>query len=491
MKFGFSDKQLKEIKNIFASYEEIEEAILFGSRAIDTFKEASDVDIAIKGKKVNSLLTAKLKDHFAEETYLPFCFDIVAFNTISSEELKKHINTKGKVIYRKSKSEWKDVMLQDVVSILGDGLHGTPKYDDNGEYYFINGNNLCNGKIVFKENTGRTIEEEYEKYKKDLNDRTILVSINGTLGNVALYNNEKCFLGKSACYFNVLAEVDKLFIKYVITDKNFQEYIINFANGTTIKNVSLKTMREYPFLLPPLPEQKAIAGVLSSLDDKIDLLHRQNKTLEAMAETLFRQWFVEEAQEDWEEKQLSFFGEIICGKTPSKKIHSYFNGKIPFIKIPDMHGNIFLFETADSLTEEGKQSQANKTLPPKSICVSCIATVGLVSINAKESQTNQQINSIIPQKDYYRYFLYLTMKSYYDLLHSMASGGTATLNLNTGNFSKIPVQYPGDNVLVAFQREVEPCFDKIFINQIQICTLEKLRDTLLPKLINGEVRVAV
>lgn len=156
-----------------------------------------------------------------------------------------------------------------------------------------------------------------------------------------------------------------------------------------------------------------------------------------------------------------------------------------------MHENIFLFETTDSLTEEGKQSQSNKTIPPKSICVSCIATVGLVSMNAKESQTNQQINSIIPQKECYRYFLYLTMKSSYELLHSMASGGTATPNLNTGNFSTIPVHYPGDKFLVAFQREVESYFDKIFINQVQIRTLEKLRDTLLPKLMSGEVKTTV
>ncbi len=156
-----------------------------------------------------------------------------------------------------------------------------------------------------------------------------------------------------------------------------------------------------------------------------------------------------------------------------------------------MHGNIFIFETTDSLSEEGKLSQSNKTLAPKSICVSCIATVGLVSMNAKESQTNQQINSIIPQKDYYRYFLYLTMKSYNDLLHSMASGGTATLNLNTGNFSKIPVPYPGNKFLVDFQVQIEPFFDKIFTNQSQIRTLEKLRDTLLPKLMSGEVRVKI
>ena len=93
-------------------------------------------------------------------------------------------------------SEWKEVKLQDVVSILGDGLHGTPKYDNNGEYYFINGNNLCDGRIILKETTKRTSKEEFEKYKKELNDRTVLVSINGTLGNVALYNNEMCFLSK-------------------------------------------------------------------------------------------------------------------------------------------------------------------------------------------------------------------------------------------------------------------------------------------------------
>jgi type I restriction enzyme S subunit len=135
-----------------------------------------------------------------------------------------------------------------------------------------------------------------------------------------------------------------------------------------------------------------------------------------MAETLFRQWFVEEAGEDWEEVPLSYFGKIICGKTPSKKKPEFYNGDIPFIKIPDMHRNTYIFHTADTLTMEGSNSQKNKLLPPESICVSCIATVGLVSMNIVESQTNQQINSIIPSKDVYRYFLYLYMKASYGFL---------------------------------------------------------------------------
>jgi type I restriction enzyme S subunit len=149
----------------------------------------------------------------------------------------------------------------------------------------------------------------------------------------------------------------------------------------------------------------------------------------------------------------------------------------------------FVFDSEDSLTEEGLNSQQNKTIPSKSICVSCIATVGLVIMNAKISQTNQQINSIIPAKEIYRYFIYLIMLSMKDDLLSLASGGTATDNLNTGNFSKIPIQMPSDNVLKGFHETVNPLFEKIYKNQTQILTLNAMRDNLLPKLMSGEVRI--
>ena len=191
-------------------------------------------------------------------------------------------------------NNWRKVTLREVVTILGDGLHGTPKFSDDGDYYFINGNNLINGKIVVKSDTKRTTEEEYKKYKKHLNDRTILVSINGTLGNVALYNNEKCILGKSACYFNVKEEYAKMYIRYTLSDKKFQQHIFNYADGTTIKNVSLKTMREYSFMIPEnIDEQKRIADVLSALDDKIEINNKINDNLEKQAQAIFKQWFVD------------------------------------------------------------------------------------------------------------------------------------------------------------------------------------------------------
>lgn len=165
---------------------------------------------------------------------------------------------------------WEIKKLNDVVSVLGDGLHGTPKYADNGDYFFINGNNLCDGKIVIKENTKRVSKEEYEKYKKPLNQNTILVSINGTLGNIAFYNNEKVILGKSACYFNVLETIDKNYLRILLSGLYFLNYASNTATGSTIQNVSLKAMREFELPLPPLPEQVAIVNKIEELFSELE-----------------------------------------------------------------------------------------------------------------------------------------------------------------------------------------------------------------------------
>lgn len=396
--------------------------------------------------------------------------------------------------YGKVPGHWKIETIGAISEKVTDGSHFSPKPCSTGKYMCsvkdmtYDRFDFSSCKLISHDDFKKLTSQGCAPQKND-----ILISKDGAncLDLIFVFNQEEdLVLLSSIAIVRLLSNNDSKFIRYFLLSPACQYTMRNnFVTGSAIPRVVLKDFKKVPILLPPLPEQRAIVSVLSSLDDKIDLLHRQNKTLEAMTETLFRQWFVEEADDGWEEKPLSFYGDIVCGKTPSKKIQSYFNGEIPFIKIPDMHSEIFLFGTTDSLTEEGKLSQSNKTLPPMSICVSCIATVGLVSINAKESQTNQQINSIIPNKEFYRYFLYLTMKAYYDLLHSMASGGTATLNLNTSDFSKISVQYPGDILLTNFHKEIESLFDKIFLNQSQIHTLEKLRDTLLPKLMSGEMRV--
>ena len=190
---------------------------------------------------------------------------------------------------------WEEKTLKELTTHLGDGLHGTPKYTLEGDYYFINGNNLTDGVIEFKSSTKRVSFEEYNKHKKNLTDRTILVSINGTLGNVAFYNNEKIILGKSACYFNMKEGVDKNYIKYVLSSPYFLQYAHKEATGATIKNVSLKTMREFIVPLPSLKQQKVIVDKLEALSaetQKLESIYQQKiNDLEELKKSVLQKAF--------------------------------------------------------------------------------------------------------------------------------------------------------------------------------------------------------
>ena len=196
-----------------------------------------------------------------------------------------------------------------------------------------------------------------------------------------------------------------------------------------------------------------------------------------------------EIPEGWEIAKISDFGKVVCGKTPLKKNKEFYNGAIPFIKIPDTHGKIFITNTLENLSQAGHKSQQNKLLPAGSIGVSCIATVGQVFITTEPSHTNQQINSIILYKQKYSYYLFFKFKGMKDIFHDYASGGSATLNMNTSTFSGIFIEKPPVDLTFQFHSALAPLMDRILNNQKESETLESLRDALLPKLLSGELCV--
>lgn len=234
-------------------------------------------------------------------------------------------------------------------------------------------------------------------------------------------------------------------------------------------------------------EQQAAINAISGAGDVVP-----TEQLQTLAD-LFPNQLVEselgEIPEGWKVKTLTEFGSVVCGKTPSKKKEEYFGGDIPFIKIPDMHGGAFATSYTEYLSIEGANSQNKKQIPAGAVCVSCIATVGKVLITHRESHTNQQINSIVPQEQFLTEYLYFQMLNQNKLLHDLASGGSATLNLNTGNFSKIELLSPSDKVLKAYHHTVSPLFFKMLQNSLESEMLENLRDTLLPKLLSGEINL--
>lgn len=167
-----------------------------------------------------------------------------------------------------SKQGWKTKTLSECSTIIGDGIHGTPSYSSDGEYYFINGNNLNTDKIEIKDATKKVHVKEFNKYKVELNENTVFVSINGTLGKTAFYNNEPIILGKSACYINVKEILSKELLRYIFISDMFLFYAHKNATGATIKNLGLKAMRLLPINLPPIIEQSQIVEKLNALSER-------------------------------------------------------------------------------------------------------------------------------------------------------------------------------------------------------------------------------
>ena len=381
--------------------------------------------------------------------------------------------------------EWKEVTLGEVSSKIGDGLHGTPKYDDEGSYYFINGNNLNCGKIIIKDDTKRVGIEEFVKNQKELNEQTILVSINGTIGNVAKYNNEPCILGKSACYINVIKEVDKEFIYYILTSANFKRNITNEATGTTIKNVSLKQMREYKFNIPcNISDQRCIASILSSLDRKIELNNKINADLEEMAQAIFKNWFV-----DFEPFKDGKFVDSELGMIPEGwKVGTL--GELCNFK----RGKNLLTKNA---IDEGVPVVAGGLEPS---CYHNVANTGAPVITVSGSGANAGFMrmyhvpvwtsdcSFIDISCENFYFVYCFLKVNSKLLKH-AQTGAVQPHVKPSDIHDFELVIPDKESIYDFQDKVKPFFDKIASIQKENSRLSLLRDTLLPRLMSGDLEV--
>ena len=386
-------------------------------------------------------------------------------------------------------SEWKETTLEDCTSLLGDGLHGTPQYTQNGEYAFVNGNNLVNGRIIIKSDTKRVNRTQFEKYKKELCDRTIMVSINGTLGNVALYNGEKIILGKSACYFNVLESVDKDFIRYVVSSPSFRTYLETNATGTTIKNISLKQMRDYSFYIPGYETQKRISGILRFIDDRISLNTAINENLELQAQAIFKSWFVDfepfggVMPEDWRTGSLS----EICGYSKDK------------VNIEDL--TLDTYYSTENMQPNRQGAVQATALPTIKQTIACKKGDVLIS-NIRpyfkkiiycfaDCGCSTDVLCFVPNKSEYSAFLYCAL--YSDKFFDYMVAGSKGTKMPRGDKQQImmyPICIPSTEYVEQFSKIVAPMLETVYTNRLEANDLAILRDTLLPKLMKGEIDVS-
>ncbi|ASB73635.1 TPA: restriction endonuclease subunit S [Enterobacter hormaechei subsp. hoffmannii] len=323
----------------------------------------------------------------------------------------------------------------------------------------------------------------------EVND--VVLTTEAPLGEVALIKNKNVALAQRIItlrgYKNIL---DNKFLKYWLQSEQGQYELESRASGTTVFGIKSSILKKIPISLPPYNEQVAISSVLYSIDEKIDLLHRQNKTLESMAETLFRQWFDVDSNEKWQEKNVLDIFTLVGGGTPKTSVAEYWTDEIPWISGGDISSahQGYLYRTEKSISLAGLQNSSAKLLPKNSTVISARGTVGKYALLARDMAFSQSNYGIVSKIGSYPFFIYLLVGFIVDDLLAAAYGSVFD-TITTRTFESVNLKFPSLNSIEKFNKEVASLFNKKEINTSQIKILEKLRDTLLPKLMSGEVRV--
>ncbi|MCR0559289.1 restriction endonuclease subunit S [[Clostridium] innocuum] len=318
-----------------------------------------------------------------------------------------------------------------------------------------------------------------------------VTSRNGEMISIAFLDGDDCIISSSYTVFRVTKEneLDPEYLMLWFSRPEFDRYVRYKSHGSVreIFDWSELCMVELP--VPDIEEQRNIVKAYKTITDRIALKQKINDNLEAMALTIYKSFFVDfepfdfSQPDDWKEVMVDdIAAEVICGKTPPTSDSANYGGSVPFITIPDMHGSVYTTTTERFLSDKGVATQANKTLPENSICVSCIASVGLVCLTAEPSQTNQQINSIICKNGISPFYVYIKMTTLTEYLKQLGAGGSTTLNVNKTLFGQIPILLPDETVMKEFHGKVEPLFSAIRANQYEMQRLESLKSLFLTQI---------
>lgn len=385
--------------------------------------------------------------------------------------------------------------ISDFLENYGDGIHGTPNYDENGTVYFINGNNLVNGKIQINANTLKITEEEANKIKRDLNEKTLLLSINGTLGNIALYNHEKISLGKSACFLNVKEEKDKIFLKYVLSTKEFKKYMQLVATGSTIKNLAPSQVANYEFELKDNVDKYKVSNLLSSIDNKIENNNKINAELESLAKTIYDYWFLQFEFPNEEGKPYkSSGGKMVWNKELKreipegwavKKLNSIANLYQPEILPSNLmkeDGKYFVYG-ANGIV--GRYNKFNHEHPEIAICCRGASCGNYLMTLPKSWITGNSMVVTPKDSSVTKEYLYHSLR-YIDIKRYVT--GSAQPQITRSNLDGIKVVIPPFKSLEHFSNKAEKIRNELIKNINENNELSSLRDFLLPMLMNGQVQ---
>ncbi|WP_068722361.1 restriction endonuclease subunit S [Tepidibacillus decaturensis] len=408
-------------------------------------------------------------------------------------------------------SEWRKTKVDEVAEAIFSG--GTPntKIEEywNGEYNWLSSGETRNAYIKQTEKTITSEGVNNSSTRLALKDDVVIASAGQgyTRGQVS-YCMIDTYINQSI--IAIRAKKDELLPKYLFFNlRNRYEELRQISDGNSIRgSITTKHIKALDIFIPPLPEQKAIAATLSALDDMIELNNQINKTLEEMAQALFKSWFVdfepfkdgefEESElglipKGWRVGTLSSIGDIIGGGTPSKSKPEYYaDSGIPWITPKDlsMNKNKYISRGQFDISELGLRESSAKLMPKGTVLFSSRAPIGYIAIAKNAVTTNQGFKSIVPFNNISSEYVYLLLKNNIGEIESRASGSTFK-EISGGEMKKVPIILPPMDVINQFN-EIATTLGKVqALLEDENNILSSIRDTLLPKLMSGEIRVPV
>lgn len=399
--------------------------------------------------------------------------------------------------------EWKTYRLGEICDVR-DGTHDSPKQSLTGKPLVTSKN--IKGGIINLSSTYLISNEDYQSINKRscVHQWDILFSMIGTVGELAIVKNEPQFAIKNIGLFKMNGDqLLSYWIYYYLHSYNAQEDILKNIKGSTQQYIALKDLRLLPIALPPIEIRQRIVEILKSFDDKIELNRRINANLETQAQALFRSWFVDfepfrdgpfvdsefgKIPQGWKVGNYTDIVEIKGGGTPKTGIQEYWNGTIPFFSPKDVGASCFVLDTEKHITAKGLENCNSSLFQTNTVFITARGTVGKVVMTGTEMAMNQTNYALLGKQNISQYYVYhITLQLVARLLKK--ANGAVFNAITTRDFTSEQIIIPPFSTIRQFSDVVKPIYENILLNDVQSNRLSALRDTLLPKLMAGEIKI--
>lgn len=391
-------------------------------------------------------------------------------------------------------SEWKEYKLKDVCIKITDGSHYSPKATELG-YPMLSvkdmqefGFSYTNCKYITEQDFVKMQQNDCVPLEND-----ILVAKDGSYLKhifICKKNKQEAILSSIALFRPNTKIINPNFLCYLLKSPNIYNYIkLNCVSGSALPRIILKDFKNITIGIPPLETQQKIAKVLSAIDDKIELNNSINNNLEQQAQAIFKSWFIDNEYEIEKETVIGEVCKCELGGTPSRNKKEYWDGSIAWINSGTVN-NYRITKATEYITELGLSKSATKLLPQKTTVLAITgATLGQISLLEIDSCANQSVVGILENEKVPYEFIYPYICHNIHELLSHQTGG-AQQHINKQNIEQLAISLPKHDVICKYKKLVNPIYSKITNNCFENEQLAQLRDTLLPKLMNGEIDVS-